>query len=167
MNLIAEPTTQFYSPNVVMKDSSTQTINVKKCNLGVTLPVTYDGANKEENDEIQTSHVYQTKNLPWRFEHPSKWNYGNAVFTCTDEDADKYSKKIDLPAAATWLRGYVHKREHPFYKTTNMDYGSKPPSVHTVPVTYFPVETKFTEHLLKCGMYRNRTLNTAMDRSKA
>ncbi|KAJ9601778.1 hypothetical protein L9F63_000070 [Diploptera punctata] len=87
-------------------------------------------------DETKTSDLYQTANLPERFDKPY------------------------------WFYGYGCQRkppEHPFYRTTSLDYGWYPPSVHTVPTSFYPVSQKFSNALIRGGMYRNYSLNTAMD----
>ncbi|XP_076310852.1 piercer of microtubule wall 1 protein isoform X2 [Tachypleus tridentatus] len=58
-----------------------------------------------------------------------------------------------------WFKGYG-KKEHPLFKTTSAEYGSRPPSVHTMPVCFYPKNNKFSDILSKCGMYRNCSLNT-------
>ncbi|PSN29368.1 UPF0691 protein [Blattella germanica] len=65
-----------------------------------------------------------------------------------------------------WFSGYGCQKkppEHPFYRTTSMEYGWYPPSVHTIPTSFHPVSQKFSNALAKGGMYRNYSLNTAMD----
>ena len=47
-----------------------------------------------------------------------------------------------------------------------MDYGLKKPNVHTMPTVYYSRTTGFTEHLGKCGMYRDQGLNCTLDKSK-
>ncbi|GIY57139.1 hypothetical protein CDAR_466781 [Caerostris darwini] len=37
-----------------------------------------------EDQDMRTSDAYKTNNLPFRFDHPSKWNYGNCVFNASD-----------------------------------------------------------------------------------
>lgn len=110
--------------------------------------------------ELKTSDVYKTENLPYRFEYPSRWNYGNCVFTPSEGVIQKYtfgatdSKRISLTSKAC----------HPFFRTTNSDYGSKPPCIHTMPHTYHPRNHKYWEHLAKVGMYRNCGFNTGIDK---
>ncbi|XP_013791237.1 UPF0691 protein C9orf116-like isoform X2 [Limulus polyphemus] len=58
-----------------------------------------------------------------------------------------------------WFKGYG-KKQHPLFKTTSAEYGSRPPSVHTMPVCFYAKSNKFSEILSKCGMYRNYSLNT-------
>uniref|UniRef100_A0A5K4F8I0 Ovule protein n=1 Tax=Schistosoma mansoni TaxID=6183 RepID=A0A5K4F8I0_SCHMA len=48
------------------------------------------------------------------------------------------------------------------FKTTSSDYGKFAPNVHTMPNVYFPLKGDFSQHLGKCGMYRNHSLNTSM-----
>uniref|UniRef100_A0A1Q3FTC6 Uncharacterized protein n=1 Tax=Culex tarsalis TaxID=7177 RepID=A0A1Q3FTC6_CULTA len=64
------------------------------------------------------------------------------------------------------FKGYGNQKEdlNPIYRTSNSDYGYYPPCPHTVPHKYFPKSHKFTGHLYKCGMFRNYSLNTSMDR---
>jgi len=59
------------------------------------------------------------------------------------------------------------KDPHPIYRTSNMVYGSRAPSVHTVPTTFKPRSQKFSTHLGGCGMYRNNSLNTYVEKSVA
>ena len=64
------------------------------------------------------------------------------------------------------VKGYESKPQHPMYKTTNNEYGSRGPSVHEAPIQFHPKDGKFTRALGESGMYRNCGLNTAMDQSK-
>lgn len=84
----------------------------------------------------KTSDFYRTENIPNRFEHPD------------------------------WFQGYGGKKQHPMYRTSSMTYGQKAPSVHTMPTSFHCRSQKFSEHLGTCGMYRNHSLNTALDNSK-
>lgn len=54
---------------------------------------------------------------------------------------------------------------HPCYRSTTMDYGWYAPTIHTVPTTYYPRNTSFSENLARGGMYRNCSLNTELDKS--
>merc|ERR1711976_166118 len=83
----------------------------------------------------KTSDYYRTRNIPDRFEHPDRF------------------------------QGYPTKQPHPMYMTTNGLYGAKPPTVHTVPTTFHAKSQEFSNHLGQCGMYRNHSLNSAMDKS--
>ncbi|TGZ64025.1 hypothetical protein CRM22_006570 [Opisthorchis felineus] len=49
---------------------------------------------------------------------------------------------------------------NPCYMTTNSEYGKYCPNVHTMPGYFYPLQGAFTQHLGKCGMYRNHSLNT-------
>ncbi len=85
----------------------------------------------------KTSDFYETdKNLPQRFDEPS------------------------------WFKGYGSKPQHPMYRTSNNDYGSKIPTVHEMPTKFFPMDQEFSQLLGKTGMYRNCGLNTAMDQKR-
>ncbi|XP_046840279.1 UPF0691 protein C9orf116 homolog isoform X2 [Xenia sp. Carnegie-2017] len=83
----------------------------------------------------RTSNYYRTQNIPQRFDNPD-------VF-----------------------QGYNTKKQHPMYMTSSMDYGSRQPTVHTMPTMFHAKNQKFSAHLSKCGMYRDHSLNTAMDKS--
>lgn len=65
------------------------------------------------------------------------------------------------------FNGYGNQRKdkHPAFRTSNSDYGLLPPNAHTVPQTYFPRSNEFSTVLAKCGMYRNYSLNTGVDKS--
>ncbi|XP_068714267.1 piercer of microtubule wall 1 protein-like isoform X2 [Montipora capricornis] len=82
-----------------------------------------------------TSQFYRTTNIPERFNNPD----------C--------------------FEGYSTKKQNPMYLTSAMEYGRHRPTVHTMPTSFHAKCQKFTEHLGKCGMYRNQSLNTAMDKS--
>ena len=85
----------------------------------------------------RTSEVYHTEKLPERFEFPH------------------------------WFQGYgAQKQQNPVFKTSSSSYGSLPPTVHEMPIIYKGKNRRFTEHLGKCGMYRNNSLNTGMDKDK-
>ena len=62
---------------------------------------------------------------------------------------------------------YSSRDPHPIFRTSNMTYGSKPPNVHTIQTTFQPRSQKFSTHLAACGMYRNHSLNTDMEKSIA
>jgi len=81
----------------------------------------------------KTSDFYKTKQIPQRFENPE------------------------------WFQGYGGKQQHPMYKTTASTYGAKTPSVHTMPTSFHCRSQGFSEHLGKCGMYRNHSLNTGAE----
>ncbi|CAL1279883.1 unnamed protein product [Larinioides sclopetarius] len=100
---------------------------------------------RAEDQDAKTSEVYKTENLPFRFDHPARWNEGNCVF--------------NVKEGACGSRSIL-------FRTTNSEYGSKPPCVHTMPHTYHPRNHKYWEHLARVGMYRNRGFNTALDQSR-
>lgn len=64
-----------------------------------------------------------------------------------------------------WFQGYEGKKVAPMYRTSNADYGNRAPSVHTMPTTFHAKSQQFSLDLGKCGMYRNHSLNCAMDKS--
>jgi hypothetical protein len=63
------------------------------------------------------------------------------------------------------FEGYGSQPQNPLYRTTNMTYGSRSPTVHTMPTTFRARSQQFSVHLLTCGMYRNKGLNTAETKS--
>ena len=56
-----------------------------------------------------------------------------------------------------------------FYITLNISvfFRSTRPSVHTMPKSFHAKSQQFTSHLGKCGMYKNNSLNTVVDKSRA
>ncbi|XP_041976299.1 UPF0691 protein C9orf116 isoform X2 [Aricia agestis] len=86
--------------------------------------------------ELKTSDLYAVCDLPKRFEHPH------------------------------WFNGYGCQvsKQHPFYRTSASQYGWYPPGYCTVPWQFYPAGQTFTNRLLAAGMYRNYSLNTAMDK---
>uniref|UniRef100_A0A336M5T0 CSON011686 protein n=1 Tax=Culicoides sonorensis TaxID=179676 RepID=A0A336M5T0_CULSO len=87
------------------------------------------------NDTVNTRDLYQCVNVPKRYES-SNFHFGY---------------------------GIEKGGQNPIYRTSNSEYGYYKPDIHTVPHRYFPQTHNFTEHLHKCGMYRNYGLNTAME----
>ncbi|XP_067684184.1 piercer of microtubule wall 1 protein-like [Haliotis asinina] len=86
--------------------------------------------------DAKTSDYYRTKEMPARFNNPN------------------------------WFEGYVGKPQHPMYKTTSAEYGSRAPTVHTMPTCFHAKSQQFSEKLGVCGMYRNHSLNTGLDQSR-
>lgn len=85
----------------------------------------------------QTSDYYKTdENLPQRFDNPGLF------------------------------KGYGGKQQHAMYRTSGQEYGSRAPTVHNMPKGFYGRSQKFSNHLGKCGMYRNHSLNTGLDQSK-
>lgn len=71
-----------------------------------------------------------------------------------------------LPARfedASKFQGYGIKIDA-LYRTTGSDYGSRPPTELTMPTRYYGFTTKFTTHLSVCGMYRNHSVNSKLDK---
>jgi len=63
-----------------------------------------------------------------------------------------------------WFSGYgCEKSPHPLYRTTYMEYGRYPPSVHTMPVCYFAKDSSFTKSRALGGPYTDEGLNTQLD----
>eukprot|EP00128_Syssomonas_multiformis_P017637 Colp12_sorted_trinity150504_noHs@32811 len=87
---------------------------------------------KKKNEEMKTSDLYETYNVPERFQYPNR------------------------------MRGYEGKKQHPMYMTTSSQYGANQPTVHEMPNKWYGTSQQFTGHLGKAGMYRNHSLNTTM-----
>ncbi|KAM3825482.1 piercer of microtubule wall 1 protein [Vipera latastei] len=82
--------------------------------------------------------------------------------------SDLYRVSQDLPARFNhpgWFRGYRVKERNLLFRTTNMDYGAKPPTVHEMPTSFHVSPHAFSDRLIKFGMYRNYGINTAMEKS--
>ncbi|XP_063050533.1 piercer of microtubule wall 1 protein-like [Engraulis encrasicolus] len=89
-----------------------------------------------EHNSLKTGDVYKVdKDLPKRFNNPD----------C--------------------FQGYSKRVIHPLYQTSNQIYGSRKPTVHEMPVIFNGSYRKFSEHLLKTGMYRDSSFNTSLDKS--
>ncbi|XP_034162706.1 piercer of microtubule wall 1 protein isoform X2 [Pangasianodon hypophthalmus] len=58
------------------------------------------------------------------------------------------------------------KMVHPLYQTTNQIYGSKKPTVHEMPTTFHGSQRKFSDHILKRGMFRDNGFNTSLEQSR-
>jgi len=54
-----------------------------------------------------------------------------------------------LNVLADWFEGYARYKPHALYVTTNSDYGSRPPNVHTMPNMFFDRPQKFTDVCLQ------------------
>ena len=63
------------------------------------------------------------------------------------------------------FKGYGKHDQNPLYMTSSSDYGCRQPTVHVMPQTFHAKSQKFTGHLGQCGMYRNHSLNTAVDKN--
>ncbi|XP_028398271.1 UPF0691 protein C9orf116 homolog isoform X1 [Dendronephthya gigantea] len=93
-------------------------------------------------------------------------NLGNPVFSCPKNiNSISTAQTSTLTASEDVFQGYNAKTQHPMYMTSSMEYGSRQPTVHTMPTTFHAKNQKFSEHLGTCGMYRDHSLNTAMDKS--
>ena len=84
-------------------------------------------------------------------------NSGNPIFTCLGEVKNP---ETGLP------RDEYYQPHHPLYQTSSNAYGEMHSTPASVPSTFHSKSMKFSQHLGVCGMYRNQSLNTAMDRSK-
>ncbi|XP_062929212.1 piercer of microtubule wall 1 protein-like [Mobula hypostoma] len=63
------------------------------------------------------------------------------------------------------FQGYRSRPINPIYRTTNQVYGSQRPTVHEMPTSYFSVSRKLSNHLSKCGMYRDNGFNVGLEKS--
>ncbi|XP_059808441.1 uncharacterized protein LOC132382330 [Hypanus sabinus] len=82
-------------------------------------------------------------------------NPGNPVFSCME-------KIMTSPHPPT---PFV-KLQNPLYRTTSADYGSNNPTCDIAPSVYKPLSQSFSEVLCTTGMYRNRSLNTGLDKKR-
>lgn len=91
------------------------------------------------------------------------YNLGNPVFTYAS-DIPIEMPSIIPPEAC--LPGYECPPTNLLYRTTSAEYGSTPPTCYSVPAVFYPKTQRFSDHLGKCGMPRNRSLNCGSDKSK-
>ena len=90
------------------------------------------------------------------------YNLGNPVFsapTKVDAVVPPLAKEQDNS------KGCAKEDLHPMYMTSTMEYGNRQPSVHVMPQTFHAKSQKFSEHLGQCGMFRNYSLNTSVDKN--
>ncbi|XP_056428345.1 piercer of microtubule wall 2 protein isoform X2 [Hyla sarda] len=79
---------------------------------------------------------------------------GNPVFSCTMN-----------PSTST-SRVFQARPESILFRTTSSEYGAIRPSYEMAPCYHYPVSQQFSEHLGTCGMYRNHSFNTVVDKSR-
>lgn len=79
---------------------------------------------------------------------------GNPVFSCTMNPRTPTSNIFQA------------RQESILFRTTSSEYGAVRPSYEVAPCYHYPVSQQFSEHLGTCGMYRNNSLNTVVDKSK-
>lgn len=64
------------------------------------------------------------------------------------------------------FKGYgVEKDTNTMYRTCNSEYGYYAPNAYTIPTRFFPLSQRFSNDVVRFGMYRNFSLNTHMDRT--
>ncbi|XP_007662800.2 UPF0691 protein C9orf116 homolog [Ornithorhynchus anatinus] len=84
------------------------------------------------------------------------------------QTSDYYLVSENLPARFNHpgcFRGYRTKESHPLYRTANQSYGSRAPTVHEMPTTFNTIPHHFSSQLATCGMYRNNSFNTVLEKS--
>ncbi|KAG9489384.1 hypothetical protein GDO78_005393 [Eleutherodactylus coqui] len=79
---------------------------------------------------------------------------GNPVFSCTMNPRISTSNVFQA------------RQESILFRTTSSQYGALRPSYEMAPCVYHPVSQQFSEHLGICGMYRNHSLNTVVDKNR-
>ncbi|KAJ8006088.1 hypothetical protein DPEC_G00124630 [Dallia pectoralis] len=83
--------------------------------------------------------------------------------------SDVYNVDKRLPARFNnpeCFHGYSTKNNHPFYRTSNQIYGNKGPTFHEMPTSFHGSHRKFSEHMLKSGMFRDNGFNTSIEKSQ-
>ncbi|KAK3566169.1 hypothetical protein QTP86_028435 [Hemibagrus guttatus] len=99
--------------------------------------INMDQKQPDKNTNLKTSEVYRVnENLPKRFNNPD----------C--------------------FKGYSKKTVHPLYQTTNQTYGSKRPTVHEMPTSFYGSRRQFSDHILKSGTFRDNGFNTSLEKSQ-
>ncbi|XP_058244386.1 piercer of microtubule wall 2 protein isoform X2 [Hemibagrus wyckioides] len=78
---------------------------------------------------------------------PPCLNPGNPVFSCTLNPSSSSGQSL-------------------LYRTTSCEYGSRSPTFESSPCVYHPMSQAFSKHLGTCGMSRDTSFNTSLDRSK-
>lgn len=96
------------------------------------------GENTSDVSDQRTDEIYFTHKLPWKFCCPGK----------IKEYRPTESMKVNLR-----------------FRSTSMDYGEYLPTVHTIPLVYFPLITSFSNEFTYCGPYRSYSLNTELDKT--
>uniref|UniRef100_A0A8C5PB04 Secreted protein n=1 Tax=Leptobrachium leishanense TaxID=445787 RepID=A0A8C5PB04_9ANUR len=81
-------------------------------------------------------------------------NIGNPVFSCMENPRLSPSKTLQA------------KQQSILFKTTSSEYGAVKPCREMAPCSHHPISQRFSEPLGICGMYRNHSLNTGVDRSQ-
>ncbi|XP_030045001.1 piercer of microtubule wall 2 protein isoform X2 [Microcaecilia unicolor] len=91
-------------------------------------------------------------------------NLSEEAQSCTDPGNLVFSCMIDSKSPPTKMS--LTKAQSILYKTTSGSYGAHPAYCEMAPCSHHPMSERFSQHLGICGMYRNHSLNTALDRSK-
>ncbi|CAF1248983.1 unnamed protein product [Rotaria sp. Silwood1] len=82
-------------------------------------------------NDRRTSNYYRTFDIPERFDRPDLW------------------------------QGYKKVEPHPFYRTSNQEYGGYKPQVHTMPNVYRYRSHIFTNSMSMGGNFRLNGFNTS------
>ena len=94
-------------------------------------------------------------------------NPGNSVYTCTNIDPPNLQNDLNTVEGnlSDVIKGYPTELQHPLFRTSNNTYGSIGPILRLLPSTYHGRSAKFSTHLNRSGMYRNKSFNTELDKS--
>jgi len=92
-------------------------------------------------------------------------NFGNPVFTFKGDLPVQLPPAVECTAEEQ-AAGFNCEPVNIMYKTANSEYGSRPPTVHSVPLVFHSKSQRFSDQLGKCGMPRNRGMNCSLDKSK-
>ncbi|MCJ8733045.1 hypothetical protein PDJAM_G00218510 [Pangasius djambal] len=79
-------------------------------------------------------------------------NPGNPVFSCMLE-----------PLASSGPKPMTQRL---LFRTTSSEYGSRSPTFESSPCVYHPLSKAFSKHMGVCGMSRDTSFNTSLDRSR-
>ncbi|KAM5170415.1 piercer of microtubule wall 2 protein [Mantella aurantiaca] len=79
---------------------------------------------------------------------------GNPVFSCTATPKTSPGSVFQTKPVSI------------LFRTTSSQYGALRPSREMAPCYHYPMSQTFSQHLGTCGIYRNHSLNTAIDRSR-
>lgn len=105
---------------------------------------------------LATGDIYRTCRLPKRFQYPGKRHRATCLALASAQRREGIQRLCARGAA--WFTGYNTGLKHPLYRTTSSDIGRFPPTVHTVPTIYRPVDRTTSKIYVPAGPWRNRSL---------